>query len=59
MGAIYIDTDIQRARIHQDECVECGTCLRGMSQEHLNPTLIRAVRKAARLFRFRFDIEIA
>ncbi len=57
MGAIYIDPDMQRARIHQDECVECGACLRGMSQEHLNPTFVRAIRKAARLFRFRFEPE--
>lgn len=57
MGAIYIDPDINRARINDDECVECGTCYRGMSQEHLNPTLVRTVRKLARLFRFRFEPE--
>ncbi len=57
MGAIYIDPSIQRATINQDECVECGTCFRGMSQEHLNPALIRTVRKVARLFRFRFEPE--
>ena len=57
MGAIYVDTDIQRATINQDECVECGTCFRGMSQEHLNPTMVRTVRKLARMFRFRFEPE--
>ncbi len=57
MGAIYIDPDIQRATINQDECVECGTCFRGMSQEHLNPSIVRTVRKIARLFRFRFEPE--
>ena len=57
MGAIYVDPDIQRATINQDECVECGTCFRGMSQEHLNPTLVRTVRKLARVFRFRFEPE--
>jgi len=57
MGAIYVDPDIGRARINQDECVECGTCFRGMSQEHLNPTLVRTVRKLARVFRFRFEPE--
>ncbi|MDE0108007.1 MAG: 4Fe-4S binding protein [Bryobacterales bacterium] len=57
MGAIYVDPDIGRARINQDECVECGTCFRGMSQEHLNPTMVRTVRKLARLFRFRFEPE--
>lgn len=39
MGAISIDTAINRAVIDHDECVECGTCFRGMSQEHLNPLL--------------------
>ena len=56
MGAIYIDTSINRATIDQDECVECGTCAR-MSSEHLNPTMVRSVRKLAKLFRFRFDPE--
>ncbi len=57
MGAIYVDPEIQRATINQDECVECGTCFRGMSQEQLNPTLVRTVRKVARFFRFRFEPE--
>lgn len=57
MGAIYIDTRLNRATIDYDECVECGTCFRGMSQEHLNPTLVRAVRGLAKIFRFRFDPE--
>lgn len=57
MGAIYIDPELQRATINQDECVECGTCYRGMSKERLNPTVIRAVRKLAKLFRFRFEPE--
>jgi len=57
MGAIYIDTNINRAKIDYDACVECGTCFRGMSQEHLNPTMVRTVRKLAKLFRFRFEPE--
>lgn len=57
MGAIYVDPAINRAAIHQDECVECGACFRGMSQEHLNPTMVRAVRALARFFRFRFEPE--
>ncbi len=57
MGAIYVDPEINRARINDDECVECGTCFRGMSQEHLNPTVVRTVRKLAKLFRFRFEPE--
>jgi hypothetical protein len=57
MGAIYIDQKRNRARIDDDACVECGTCHRGMSTENLNPSVIRMVRKAAKLFRFRFEPE--
>ncbi len=57
MGAISINTSTRRATIDYDECVECGTCYRGMSQEHLNPTLVRIVRGIARIFRFRFEPE--
>ena len=56
MGAIYIDTAINRAAIDRDECVECGTCSR-MSGEHLNPALVRTVRKIAKIFHFRFEPE--
>jgi hypothetical protein len=57
MGAIFIDPVKNRATIQYDECVECGTCFRGMSQEHLNPTMVRIVRRLAKIFRFRFDPE--
>ena len=57
MGAITIDPSNNRAVIDYDECVECSTCLRGMSQEHLPPTLVRVVRGLAKLFRFRFEPE--
>ncbi len=57
VGAIVIDASVNRAVIDYDECVECSTCYRGMSQEHLNPTLVRAVRRVAKLFRFRFEPE--
>ena len=57
MGAIHIDPALGRATVDQDECVECFACYRGMSKEHLNPTMVRAIRKAAGLFRFRFDPE--
>ena len=57
MGAIWVDTAKNRATIDYDECVECGTCFRGMSQEHLNPTFVRAVRSLAKIFRFRFEPE--
>lgn len=57
MGAIYIDPAVNRATVNLDECVECFTCHRGMSKEHLNPTLVRAVRRIAKWFRFRFEPE--
>ena len=57
MGAIYVDPAAGRARVNADECVECFTCYRGMSKEHLNPTFVRAIRTTAKFFRFRFDPE--
>jgi ferredoxin len=57
MGAIYIDPVIKRATIDRDECVECYACYNGMSQEHLNPTLVRGMRKIFQLMRLRFDPE--
>ena len=57
MGAIYIDPAVNRATVNLDECVECFTCHRGMSKEHLNPTLVRAIRGVLKLLRIRFDPE--
>ena len=57
MGAIYIDPTIERATVNRDECVECYACYNGLSQEHLNPTLVRTVRKLFRMMRVRFDPE--
>jgi ferredoxin len=57
MGAIYIDPAVNRATVNLDECVECFSCHRGMSKEHLNPTLVRAVRGFLKLLRVRFDPE--
>jgi ferredoxin len=57
MGAIYIDPDIHRATVNRDECVECYACFNGLSQEHLNPVLVRFVRKMLQLVRVRFDPE--
>ncbi len=57
MGAIYIDTTVNRAAVNLDECVECFTCYRGMSKEHLNPTVVRSIRGFLRLLRIRFDPE--
>jgi hypothetical protein len=57
MGAIYIDPVIKRATIDRDECVECYSCFNGMSQEHLNPTVVRTMRKVFQMMRLRFDPE--
>jgi hypothetical protein len=57
MGAIYIDPVIKRATIDRDECVECYSCFNGMSQEHLNPTMVRTLRKVFQMMRLRFDPE--
>jgi hypothetical protein len=57
MGAIYIDPVIKRATINRTECVECYACYNGLSQEHLNPTIVRTMRKAFQMLRLRFDPE--
>ena len=57
MGAIYVDPQIKRAKVNLDECVECYACYNGLSQEHLNPTLVRATRKIFQALRLRFDPE--
>jgi ferredoxin len=57
MGAIYIDPVIKRATINRKECVECYTCFHGLSQEHLNPTMVRTMRKIFQMMRLRFDPE--
>ncbi len=57
MGAIAIDPALNRATVNLDECVECFACHRGMSKEHLNPTLVRTIRGFFKLLRLRFDPE--
>jgi ferredoxin len=57
VGAIYIDPSIKRATVNQDECVECYACVNGLSQEHLNPAFVRAVRNVFHALRLRFDPE--
>jgi ferredoxin len=57
MGAIAINPRINRAQIDPETCVECFQCFRGMSQEHLNPTLVRGVRKMLAAMRLRFEPE--
>jgi len=57
MGAIYIDPAVRRATVNLHECVECYACFNGLSQEHLNPTMVRTVRRILQMMRLRFDPE--
>lgn len=57
MGAITIRPALNRATVDTAECVECYACYRGMSMEHLNPALVRGVRRVLGLVRLRFDPE--
>jgi len=57
MGAISVDSAINRAVVNADECVECYTCFRGMSMEKLNPSIVRGIRRLLKVFRLRFDPE--
>ena len=57
MNAIYIDPAVNRATINRDECVECYACFNGLSQEHLNPTLVRGIRGVLSALKIRFDPE--
>ncbi len=57
MGAIYVDSVLNRATIDQNECVECYACFNGLSTEHLNPTFVRSIRKLFQMARLRFDPE--
>ncbi len=57
MGAIAIDPGTHRAQVDRDSCVECYQCFRGMSQEHLNPTVVRTFRKMLGWVRLRFEPE--
>ena len=57
MDAIAINPKTNRAEIDPVNCVECYQCFRGMSQEHLNPTLVRSLRRVLGWMRLRFEPE--
>jgi len=57
MGAIYVDPKINRATVDRNECVECYACFNGLSQEHLNPTMVRTMRSIFKAMRLRFEPE--
>src|SRR6478609_2008129 len=43
--------------INRKKCVECYACYNGLSQEHLNPTMVRTMRRIFKAMRLRFDPE--
>lgn len=53
MGAIRVGNNV--ADINQDECVECGACLRFVTSEDASPRLVRAARRFFSLFHLRYD----
>jgi ferredoxin len=57
VGAIYVDPVINRATVNRDECVECYACYYGLSNERLNPVLVRMLRRLVKMARLRFDPE--
>jgi ferredoxin len=57
MGAIYVDPVTKRSTVDRDECVECYACYNGLSQEHLNPVMVRTIRRIFQAVRLRFDPE--
>jgi len=56
MGAIYIGDD-KLAEVNEEACVECHTCYRGMSVEHLPPGISRFLRRRLAWFKLRFEPE--
>ena len=53
MGAIHVAG--RTALINQDECVECGACIRFATSEDAPAWLIRLVRRLLALLRLRYD----
>ncbi len=53
MGAIRVEQD--RAFINQDECVECGACIRFVSSEDAPTWLVRSARKLVGFFNLKYD----
>ena len=54
MGAIVIGPDLL-AEVNHEACVECHTCYRGMSFEHLPGGVVRLARRALKKIRLRFQ----
>ena len=44
-----------RARVNEDECVECSNCFRTLRNERRNPTLVRALRWALQRLSLAYD----
>lgn len=57
MGAIYLDND-GRSVVNQDQCVECGTCLRVLRKEMYPVWFVRGVRRLLSLFKLGYLAEV-
>ncbi len=53
MGAIHVETRL--AHINQDECVECGACIRFVTSEAALPWLVRTTRRLLSFLNVRYD----
>jgi hypothetical protein len=53
MGAIHVED--RMAEINQEECVECGACLRFVTSEDAPTWLVSLTRRALAVFNLRYD----
>lgn len=53
MGAIHVENNV--ANINQDECVECGACIRFVTSEDAPPWLVRPSRRFFSFLHLRYD----
>jgi hypothetical protein len=53
MGAIHVEGRV--AHINQDECIECGACLRFVTPEDAPPWLVRLTRRFLAALNLRYD----
>lgn len=53
MGAIHVESRL--AHINQDECVECGACIRFVTSEDAPPWLVRTTRRLLSFLNVRYD----
>jgi ferredoxin len=57
MGVISIGAD-RKAEVNTDECVECNNCYRSMTNEGLNPTFVRGIRRLLGVFHLSYEMPL-